>query len=315
MGTSNTKYRIRQCSRCPDGLEYFCVTCFCDLCSQCKMEHVLIMAKKGDIHNVVIYREKSKYLKNHEICLRHPNRVYDNYCEVCKTPICFDCTEHRAHKQIDVETAYETKRRQNKKMIQKIETEELFLDFLWPYIELDFKFVSEDVSNLNSEMLTLSSEVIGYIDNLRYRFPAEIRCLKQKIKMNKCIASAQVYEHVYEHSSIAPIKFLLSVKKTHHFTMENMTFLKHHGKAKDKESTSMEYLIEKLPTIKLTSQEKRIQSATSDMTLTEKIKSLMLTWSKNFSKSPQSILTYVKCLEMLYSRDTFLDRLVVDLGK
>lgn len=316
MDTSNTKYRIRQCSECSDGLEYFCVPCSRGLCLQCRKEHVLKMAAIGEIHNVIKHREKSKCLKNQELCLRHPNSVYDNYCEFCNIPICSDCTEHRTHNKTNVGTAYETKRRQKKAMIQKIEQEELFCWGLWFDIDLDFKIVSENVTNINSELLVLSKNLTRCIGSLLQNFPAKIRCLKQKIKMIRCIAHTQIYEHVYEHSSIVPIKFLSSAKKTHHFKMNNMDFLKHHCKATLRVSTIMEYVIEKLPKIKLTSQENRIQSTTSDMGLKEKIKSRALARTKNMLcvKSPQSPLNYIKCYKMLFPEYPILLQEEIELG-
>lgn len=314
MDTSNTKYRIRQCSECSDGLEYFCGTCSRDLCLQCREEHVMKMAAIGNVHNVIKYREKSKYLKNHELCLRHPNNVYDNFCEFCNIPICSNCTEHRTHKTTNVKTAYETRRRQNKAIIQKIEEEEIFCCGLWFSIDVDFKIVSEDVTNINSELQILSKNLTAYIDSLLFNFPAEIRCLKQKIEMKRRIARTQTYEHVYEYSSIVPIKFLLSVKKAHPLKMNNMTFLKRHCKATLRESRNMEYLIEQLPRINITSPEKRTQS-TSDMGLTEKIKSLTLIRTRNLYKSPPSILTYVKCVKMLSSKYPTLLQMVVEFEK
>lgn len=316
MDTSNTKYRIRQCSECSDGLEYFCVPCSRDLCLQCRKKHVLKMAAIGEIHNVIQYREKSKCLKNQELCLRHPNSVYDNYCEFCNIPICSDCTEHRTHKKTNVGTAYETKRRQKKAMIQKIEEEEIFCRSLWFDIDLEFKIVPENVTNINSELLIQSKNLTRCIRSLLHNFPPKIRCFKQKIMMKRCIASIQNYEHVYEHSSIVPIKFLSSAKKTHHFKMNNMDFLKHHCKATLRVSTIMECVIEKLPTIELTSQEKRIQS-TFDMGLTEKIKNRALArWTNVLCvRSPQSALTYLKCCKMLFPKYPMLLQGVIELEK
>lgn len=313
MDTSNTKYRIRQCSECSDGLEYFCETCSRDLCSRCRKIHVLKLAGIGDIHNVITYREKSVYLKNQELRLRDPNSVYDNFCEFCNIPICSDCSEHRTHNKADVGTAYETKRRQKRAMIQKIEEEEIFCCCLLFEIDLDFKIVSEDVANINSELQILSKNLTGYIDSLLSNFPAEFRCKKQKIKMKRCIASTQTYEHIYGHSSIAPIQFLLSVKKAHPFKMNNRTFLKRHCKATLRESRNMEYVIERLPTINITSPEKRIQS-TSDMSLTEKMKREALIQTRNMYKSPQSVLKYVKCFKMLSSKDPTPLQAVVEFG-
>lgn len=314
MDTSDTKYRIRQCSECSDGLEYFCVPCSRDLCPQCRNRHVLKLAGIGDFHNVITYREKSVYLKNQELSLRNPNNVTDHFCELCNIPICSDTTEHETHKTTDVEIAYETKRRQNKTVIQKIEEEEFLCKGLLLEIDLDFKIVSEDVANINSELQILSKNLTGYIDSWLFAFPAECRCLRQKIKMKRCIERTQTYEHLYEHSSIVPIKFLLSVKKTHPFMLNNRHFLKHHCKATLMESTSMESLNKKLPTINITSPEKRIQSTTSDMGLTEKIKSRALTRTRRICRSPQSILTLVKCTKMLSSKYPIVFRGVAALG-
>lgn len=319
MDASNTKYRIRQCSECSDGLEYFCETCSRDLCSRCRKKHVLKLALMGDIHNVITYREKSVCLKSQERSLGHQNSVYDEFCGVCNIPFCSDCTEqsteHGKHKTTDIVTAYETKRRQKKATIHKIEEEELYCLTLWFDIDLNFKFVSEDVANINSELLILSKNLTGFIVSLIYNFPAEMRCLKQKIKMKKCIANIQTYEHVYEHSSIVPIKFLLSVKKTHPSKMNNRKFLKHHSKARLRESTSIKYLIEKMPTINLTSREKGIQSTTSDMSLIEKIQSYFLPLTTNILlKPPQSILTYLKCLKKMMSECPILLKGVLEFG-
>lgn len=220
-------------------------------------------------------------------------------------------------KKTDVGTAYQTKRRKNKAMIQKIEEEKIFCCGVFFLIDLDFKIVSEDVANINSELEILSKDLTGYIDSLLFNFLAEIRCLKQKIRMKRSIASTQIYEDVYEQSSMVPIKFLLSAKKTHPFKMNNRDFLKHHCKATLRVSTIMEYVIEKLPTIKLISQEKRIQSTTSDMGWTEKIKSRALTRWKNMLcvKSPQSVLTYIKCCKMLFSEYPIMLQGVIELGK
>lgn len=214
MDTSTTKYRICQCSECPNGMEYTCVTCSCDLCLQCRDVHVIKMLAKGDIHNVLKYWEKSKSLNNREICLRHPSSVYNNYCEVCNIPICPDFIEHTTHTITDVKTAYITKRRQKGKMIQKLAEEEKFWSTFYLVFELDFKILSENIADINSKLLTLSKTLTDCCNNLLNNCTAKIRCLKQTTKINRCIARTQLYEHTYEHSSIVPVKFLSLVKKT-----------------------------------------------------------------------------------------------------
>lgn len=74
-------------------------------------------------------------------------------------------------------------------MIYKIEEEELYCLIFWFDIDLNFKFVFEDVVNINLELLILFKNLIGFIVSLIYNFFVEMRCLKQKIKMKKCIVN------------------------------------------------------------------------------------------------------------------------------
>lgn len=214
MDATNTKCRIRQCSKCPGILEYFCVTCSSDLCLECTMLHMITNLNKN-VCNVVLYREKSNYLQKHEICMRHPNNVYTKYCEPCRIPICTDCTDHRNHIQTDVETAYETKRK-NREIVQNIQWQELpFCSGLLLSRVIDLKSVYSNTANLKLKILRNSEKLMGCLNYVLHNFHLEHRCLKQKIKVSKYIAKTyiHVYERLYEHSSDAPIKFLLSVKK------------------------------------------------------------------------------------------------------
>lgn len=220
MDATNTKYRIRQCSKCPEDLEYFCVTCSSDLCLQCGENHMMMNLNK-DTCNVIIYREKSNYLQKHEICLRHPNNVYTKYCELCKIPICTDCTDHRNHRQTDIGTAYEAKR-ENKEIVENFQGQALPIRFaLLADIKLDLKTFISDVADRNSKILRSSEKLKGCIDNVLHELHLTNLCLKQKIEMNKYIASICIYEHKYEQSSDAPIQFLLSVKKHKLKTFKN----------------------------------------------------------------------------------------------
>lgn len=217
MEATNTKYRIRQCSKCPEDLKYFCVSCSSDLCSQCGENHIMKNSNK-DLYNVIIYREKSNYPQNHETCLRHPNNVYKKYCELCQIPICTDCTDHRNHGQTDVRTAYEAKRK-NREIVQNIRSLALPIRYaLLTDIDFDIKTVISDIAHLNSKILSNSEKMTGCLDN---ELDLEKIFVKLKIKINKYIASIYKYEHEYGQSSDAPIKFLLSVKKHQSKTFKN----------------------------------------------------------------------------------------------
>lgn len=289
MDTTNIKYRIRQCSECSGNLKYFCQTCSLDLCLQCGENHVM-SGSKNDIHNIILYREKFNKLRKHEICVRHPGSVYDNYCEVCKIPICTDCTEHKTHTQTDVGTAYEEKR-QNREIFKKeILNESLPFCFALQYnIDMVLKTMSSDIAKLNSEMIKNSEKLTGCLDTVLHNFHLEHRCLKQKNELNKYIASTYIYEHVYEHSSDAPIKFLSSVKK------HRSKIFRNHGQITlSKPLKKTEAVIEKLLTIKFTNKEMR---QTGNEVFSH--------WDNQYIKmfrAPQSMLSHMKDLPMLLSQ-------------
>lgn len=97
-----TKSPVRQCAKCVGDTEYYCLWCLCDLCSQCQENHKQDRQTKE--HNVVMYRNKFNYMYivDQESCPRHPREVHRNYCELCKLPVCFLCTEHTEHRKTDV---------------------------------------------------------------------------------------------------------------------------------------------------------------------------------------------------------------------
>lgn len=250
---------------------------------------------------MILYREKFNQIRKHDICVRHPSSVYDNYCEVCKIPICTDCTEHRTHTQTDVGTAYEEKR-QNKEIIQQIHNEALPNCFAFQIkIGMNFKTVFPDIANLNLDMLANLEKLTGCLDNVLHNFHMEHRCMKQKNKIHRCIARTCIYEHVYEHSSDAPIKFLLSAKK-HRFN--NKTF-KNHGQITLTKPLNPKTVIEKLLTIKLTDKGKHLPDAISNMNHMF-IKIL---------RAPQSLLSLMKDLPMLLQQFPNLLQSEPELGQ
>lgn len=291
MNTAVVEYRIRQCSKCSGDLKYFCVTCSSDLCLQCGENHIMKNSTK-DIHNVILYREKSNYLQKHEICLRHQNNVYTTYCELCRIPICSDCTEHRTHKQIDIGTAYEEKRK-NREIIRTVQSQTLPFRYAFlADIGLDFKTVFSEVVHLNSEILRNSEKLTGCLDNVLHYFSLEHRCLKQKIKIKKNIDSIKIYEDLYEHSSNAPIKFLLSEKK-HHLK----TFEKHAQFSLTKtKSLKTEAIIEKLLKIKLTNKGKRLAEKN------EYINRRLNTQLVKMIRDPMSLLAFAKDIPTILSQ-------------
>lgn len=112
MNSKNTQYRIRQCSMCPEETNYLCSSCTFDMCSKCRQKHWFNLLTID--HDVVTYREKFNYIHRREVCAQHRNKHYRKYCEACNLPVCYHCTAHKMHKQINLRAEYDTKRQQHR---------------------------------------------------------------------------------------------------------------------------------------------------------------------------------------------------------
>ncbi|XP_065928912.1 uncharacterized protein [Magallana gigas] len=220
METASIPYKVHECSKCPGDTEYYCVSCPCDLCPQCKENHVKDLQTID--HDVVSHRDKINYIPTQEICVRHPSHVYRNYCEPCQIPVCFHCTQHRNHQQLVITTSYNTKRQQHRGTIHTIRSEALFYrPVLLPRIKTDFKTCHTEFSLYQSEMLTKTQALMHLIDYIQNDFMCNVfcdfdfkhRCLKQKKEIIIHIVSLQRYVHIYEQRRvIRPLQFLSSIK-------------------------------------------------------------------------------------------------------
>ncbi|XP_065929574.1 uncharacterized protein [Magallana gigas] len=220
METASTPCKVHQCSKCPGDTEYYCVSCPCDLCPQCKENHVKDLQTID--HDVVSHRDKINYIPTQEICVRHSSHVYIKYCEPCQVPVCYHCTQHRNHRQLVITTSYDTKRQQHRGTIHTIRSEALFYrPVLLPRIKTDFKTCRTEFSLYQSEMLTKAQTLKHLIDYIQKDFMCNVfcdfdfkhRCLKQKKEMIIHIVSLQRYVHIYEQRRvIRPLQFLSSIK-------------------------------------------------------------------------------------------------------
>nr|XP_034309995.1 uncharacterized protein LOC117683909 [Crassostrea gigas] len=220
METAGTPCKVHQCSKCPGDTEYYCVSCPCDLCPQCKENHVKDLQTID--HDVVSHHDKINYIPRQEICVRHPSNVYIKYCEPCELPVCYHCRKHRKHTQIDVNTAYKIKRQQHRGTIHTIRSEALFYrPVLLPRIKTDFKTCHTEFSLYQSKMLTKAQTLKHLIDYIQKDFMSNVfcdfdfkhRCLKQKKEMIIHIVSLQRYVYIYEQRRvIRPLQFLSSIK-------------------------------------------------------------------------------------------------------
>nr|XP_034332754.1 uncharacterized protein LOC117691245 [Crassostrea gigas] len=255
MDTARTSCRVHQCSKCPRDTEYFCESCPCDLCSQCKVNHINDL--KTIDHYVMSYREKINYIPMLEICVEHPNKIYGKYCELCQVPACNNCGKHRKHTKINVIAAYKTKRQQCRGTIHVIRSEALFYrPVFFPEIKAEIKTSRRDFSLYQSGLLTKGqrlNDITNYVQadfmyNVFCDFDFKHRCLKQKIEMQRHIVSLQRYVHRYVQSAIRPLKFLSSIKTP--LSQINLTL--HTSQSSMTESIHKEGVIETLGAVKIT---------------------------------------------------------------
>ncbi|XP_052693135.1 uncharacterized protein LOC128171383 isoform X2 [Crassostrea angulata] len=218
MDTASSSYRVHQCSKCPGDTGYFCVSCPCDLCPQCKENHVKDL--KTIDHDVVSHRDKINYIPTQEICVKHPSHVYTKYCEPCQVPVCDSWFGHKSHKLPvrvclfgqkkhkiqDIQKAYKRKRQQHRRIIHTFRSEALFYrPVLLTGIKADVKTCHTEFSFLQSKMLTKAQRLKDLIDDVIYDllnnvfcdFDFKHRCKKQKIEMSRHIVRLRRYEHRY----------------------------------------------------------------------------------------------------------------------
>ncbi|XP_065937673.1 uncharacterized protein [Magallana gigas] len=257
MDTASSRYRVHLCSKCPGDTAYYCVSCPCDLCPQCKENHVKDLQTID--HDVVSHRDKINYIPTQEICVRHPRHVYKKYCEPCQVPACNNGQTHRKHTQIDVTTAYKSKRQQHRGTIHTIRSEALFYrPVLLTGIKADVKTCHTEFSPLQSEMLTKAQRLKDLIDivvydllnNVLCYFDFKHRCEKQKIKMIRHIVRLRRYEHRYVQPAFtfSALQFL-SFTKT---ALPQIHLTLHTSQLSMTESLNKEDVMESLSAIQIT---------------------------------------------------------------
>nr|XP_034321828.1 uncharacterized protein LOC105317460 [Crassostrea gigas] len=257
MDTTSSPYGVSQCSKCPGDTAYYCVSCPCDLCPQSKENHVKDL--KTIDHDVVSHRDKINYIPTQEICVRHPSHVYTKYCEPCQVPACNNCQTHRKHTQIDVKTAYKTKRQQHRGTIHTIRSEALFYrPVLLTGIKADIKTCHTEISPLQSEMLRKAQKLKDLIDCVVYDllnnvfcdFDFKHRCKKQKIKMIRHIVRLRRYElrYVQPEFTFSALQFLSFTKKA----LPQIHLTLHTSQLSMTESLNKEDVMESLSAIQIT---------------------------------------------------------------
>eukprot|EP00105_Crassostrea_gigas_P027125 XP_011448354.2 PREDICTED: uncharacterized protein LOC105342926 isoform X2 [Crassostrea gigas] len=269
--TASSPYKVHQCSKCPGDTAYYCVSCPCDLCPQCKENHVKDLQTID--HDVVSHRDKINYIPTQEICVRHPSHVYTKYCEPCQVPVCDSWFGHKSHKLLvrsflcgqkkhkiqDIQKAYKTKRQQHRGTIHTIRSEALFYRPVFlTEIKADVKTCHTEFSLYQSEMLTKAQRLKDLIDYVVYDllnnvlcyFDFKHRCKKQKIKMIRHIVRLRRYEHRYVQPAFtfSALQFL-SFTKT---ALPQIHLTLHTSQLSMTESLNKEDVMESLSAIQIT---------------------------------------------------------------
>nr|XP_034319675.1 uncharacterized protein LOC105329700 isoform X2 [Crassostrea gigas]XP_034319676.1 uncharacterized protein LOC105329700 isoform X2 [Crassostrea gigas]XP_034319677.1 uncharacterized protein LOC105329700 isoform X2 [Crassostrea gigas]XP_034319678.1 uncharacterized protein LOC105329700 isoform X2 [Crassostrea gigas]XP_034319679.1 uncharacterized protein LOC105329700 isoform X2 [Crassostrea gigas]XP_034319680.1 uncharacterized protein LOC105329700 isoform X2 [Crassostrea gigas]XP_034319682.1 un len=267
--TASSPCQVHQCSKCPGDTAYHCVSCLCDLCPQCKENHVKDLQTID--HDVVSHRDKINYIPTQEICVRHPSHVYTKYCEPCQVPVCDSCSKDQSHRFrnflygqgqheiLDIQTAYKTKRQQHRGTIHTIRSEALFYrPVLLTGIKADVKTCHTEFSPLQSEMLTKAQrlkDLINYVvydllNNVLCYFDFKHRCKKQKIEMIRHIVRLRRYEHRYVQPAFtfSALQFL-SFTKT---ALPQIHLTLHTSQLSMTESLNKEDVMESLSAIQIT---------------------------------------------------------------
>ncbi|XP_062588939.1 probable RING finger protein 207 homolog [Saccostrea cucullata] len=268
-----TQCKVRQCSECQNKTEHYCNTCKHDLCLQCKERHFIDL--DTTYHNVVVYREKYKFVLKQEICERHPGRIYEMFCNSCQLPVCDHCTEHKEsklfaacyqsteqkeHKIHDIRKAYYTNRQQNRQIISRIRGEDLYTSCLiLSEIRYDIKFCHKEIFNYRKEIAGKAKRLKDLINTviceIKIRHKRKILKLKQQDrKMNKHLVKIENYEQRSEESANRPIQFLSFQKKPFISRKSNTSNLLKHTLLSLSKKFNREDVIKLLTEIQVTEQ-------------------------------------------------------------
>lgn len=188
MDITSTPNRVRQCSRCLDDTEYFCVSCQSDLCLSCKQNHLHDLVTMD--HNVVLYHEKLDFIQKEG--------------KICEMAACSRCTEHVAPINLPFKN---TPKQENQIKIMDFIKSKVILHrlVLRDKIKADIETCHKTFSNHRSDMMKKAQNLKLYCDKV-FRF--KHRCLRQLRKLTGYIASLQKSEHIYDQSAKCPIQFL-----------------------------------------------------------------------------------------------------------
>lgn len=111
MGTKTLPFKVRQCFKCLEATVYFCQSCPCGLCLQCKETHGYDIKTMN--HNVVLYCRKGESISTQDEYVKLLGMVNEEFKKDSST-------EHINS------TKYRTKQPNQKDIIHTIRSEALF---------------------------------------------------------------------------------------------------------------------------------------------------------------------------------------------
>ncbi|XP_062589332.1 tripartite motif-containing protein 2-like [Saccostrea cucullata] len=206
---------VRTCTVCNGDTEFYCKTCESNLCLQCKEIHNSYLDTV--YHDVVIYREKFESIQKAESCGRHPEMLYEMYCQSCELPVCNLCTEHRNHEKLDLKAAYS----KHKEIIHKIRSEILHRNYsVLSWIQNHTKTCNLKISGIQSAMSSKATRLKSLTDTVLLNDIKKCSLIlfqtlqHQKSKLNTFLAKSEYCEHRSEHLLYRPVQFFLVYKKT-----------------------------------------------------------------------------------------------------
>lgn len=224
---STSQCRILQCSKCPGDGEFFCKRCPCDLCSKCKEDHFKDL--KSIDHKIVTYHDKYEIAREKKSCVNHPSSVLKMFCESCELPVCYNCTDHRRHKRLNLITASNKKQYKYRGIIETLRSETYFYrPSLLIEIKADIKSCKNKLSVHNLAIKTKADRLKDFIDKMLQTFDLKHSCFKQKTRVNRHRNNIESYERIHEESSDKPVQFLLTTKTTNFQRIQNSPNLSLH---------------------------------------------------------------------------------------
>lgn len=209
----STQVNVSQCSQCLGDTEYHCRTCRQNLCPLCKWKHNLRLNTKH--HYVVLYKYRHDVFFKHEMCVVHPDQVYDMHCEPCGLPICFFCEEqHKTHRVQSLKVAYKKKQKETASAITYIRSENLYhAQLLRSTINSDFKTIRNKVVMHQTSLVKLhiTQKDLNTVLQEAYRKTNNWLIQKKRreeLKLYRHIAKIQIYEKRNERIFNRPLQFL-----------------------------------------------------------------------------------------------------------